>query len=330
MRVLLLLVTACEVGALDTPPPRAPKLSTNAKVPRYAAMRDAAADRGMANAYLLAGIANDETGLAMCWSEATWACQGPSSPDCGGGPVIAGAADGPCGDQQGGLGMFQFDAGTYADTIAKYGSDVLTVAGQTSHAIDYATWMVKVSAYTTNAETDDKARAWIDAFDPGNPTLVDQWISTVVRYYNGCQPGWSCWSDRYGTYSDGFHLAIDEPGSLAFWSAIGEIEKKYIALGGYSSVLGMPVSGEQGTPDGIGRYSVFQNGSIYWTPQLGPHEVHGRIRDAWAQVGWEAGELGYPTSDEYAVAGGRRSDFQHGSITWTEATDQTAITVTGS
>ncbi len=344
MRLLppLLLTAACAGGAPDDPPSKGvstPQLSTNAKVPRYAAIRDAAAGRGMANAYLLAGIANDETGLAMCWSEATWACQGPGSPDCGGGPVIAGAADGPCGDQQGGLGMFQFDAGTYTDTINKYSSDVLTVAGQTSHAIDYATWMVKVSDYTTDAETDDKARAWINRFDPNNPTLVDQWISTVVRYYNGCQPGWSCWNDRYRTYSDGFHLAIDEPGGLAFWNVstgttcggspavVGEIEKKYLALGGCTSILGVPTTPEEGTPDGIGRYSVFQNGSIYWTPQLGAHEVHGRIRDAWAQAGWEAGELGYPISDEYAVTGGRRSDFEHGSITWDSSTDQTSITL---
>src|SRR5690348_3753785 len=256
-----------------------------ARRPRSAAIRDVAASRGLTNGVLLAGIAQVETGLSHCWSEATWACKGPTSSFCGG-PVIAGAADGPCSAQQGGLGMFQFDAGTFSDTIDHYGSDVLTVAGQTSHAIDYATWMVKISAYTTNAETDDKARAWLDAFDPNNAALVDQWISTVVRYYNGCQPGWSCWSDRYRTYSDGYQLAIDEPGGLPFWTAgtrcgssppvIGAIEQKYLALGGCTSLLGIPVSGEQGTPDGIGRYSVFENGSIYWTAQLGAHEVHGR------------------------------------------------------
>jgi hypothetical protein len=341
--LLLLFAAGCVVGAGSDgppdPPPAHPLLSTGAKLPRYAAIRDAAAARGVANAYLLAGIANDETGLAMCWSEATWACQGPSSPDCGGGPVIAGAADGPCSAQQGGLGMFQFDAGTFGDTINSYGGDVLTVAGQTSHAIDYAVQMVKISAYTTDAETDAKARAWIDRFDPNNATLVDQWIETVVRYYNGCQPGWSCWNDRYRTYSDGFHLAIDEPGGLAFWTAgtrcgdspsvVGEIEKKYIALGACTSLLGIPVTEERGAPDGIGRYSVFDQGSIYWTPQLGAHEVHGRIRDAWAQAGWEAGALGYPISDEYPIPGGRRSDFEHGAITWDQATDATSILMNG-
>lgn len=346
--VCLLALVSCTSGedGADPPegdvpergPPLSIQLTVNAKQPRYARMRDAAAAHGMRNGFLLAGIANDETGLAMCWSEATWACQGPSSPDCGGGPVIAGSADGPCSARQGGLGMFQFDAGTYTDTINRYGTNVLTVAGQTSDAIDYAIWMVKISAYTTGAETDDKARAWINRFDPNNGALVDQWIRTVVRYYNGCQPSWSCWNDRYRTYSDGYHQAINEPGGFAFWTpgtrcgntpgVIGEIERKYLALGSCTSVLGIPITSEQTTPDGIGRYSVFERGSIYWTPQLGAFEVHGRIRDAWATAGWETGALGYPTSDETDVPGGRRSTFQHGAITWTASTDQTSITLT--
>jgi hypothetical protein len=395
--VALLLVSSCTIGTEGEEPEEvheggSKQLSVNAKRPRYEQIREAVRARGMNNAFLLAGIANDETGLAMCWSEATWACKGPPSPDCGGGPIIAGSADGPCGDQQGGLGMFQFDAGTYQQTISKYGGSVLTTAGQTSHAIDYAVWMVKISAYTTDAETDAKARAWIDRFDPNNAALRDQWIKTVVRYYNGCQPSWSCWNPRYKTYSDGYHLAISEPGGLGFWGAssgtrcgaspavVGEIEKKYLALGGCGSVLGAPVTDERVTPDSAGRYSVFEHGSIYWTPQLGAHEVHGVIRDEWAATGWEAGilgypitdelptpdgigrynvfekgsiywspqtgahevhgrirdayktagweagALGYPTSGEYAVTGGRRSDFQHGSITWTESTDTTSIT----
>ncbi len=194
-------------------------LSAAQKRPRYERIRDALRTRGIAkNGYLFAGIANTETGLVMCWSEATWACQGPASPDCGGGPVIAGAGDGPCSWQEGGLGLFQFDAGTFNQTLAKYGSNVLTVEGQLDHAVDYVVAMVKNSDYTTNAETDAKALAWLNNFDPNNATLRDQWIKTVLRYYNGCQPGWSCWSPRYQTYTDGMNQAISDPGGLAFWA----------------------------------------------------------------------------------------------------------------
>ena len=112
--------------------------------------------------------------------------------------------------------MFQFDAGTFTDTLNTYGSDVLTVAGNTSHALDYVINMVKISAYTTNAGTDAKALQWVIDFDLSNSTLRDQWIKTVTHYYNGCQPGWSCWSQRYNHYNDSLQTVIDETG-LPFW-----------------------------------------------------------------------------------------------------------------
>lgn len=332
------MVPACSDGQGSSAPGTSTSdLTSNQRRPRYERMRDAAAASGITNtAFLFAGIAMDETGLAQCWSEATWACQGPNSPDCGGGPVIAGSGDGPCGNRQGGLGMFQFDSGTYSDTLRTYGNDVLTVEGQMRHAVDYVVNMVKISAYTTDAETDDKARAWINRFDVNDGALRDQWIHTVVRYYNGCGPGCSVAAARYQTYSDGLNQVLAETGGTAFWAsgttcpggsgaAVGAIEAKYKALGGCGSVLGVPKSNELGTPDGVGRYSVFDHGSIYWTPNTGAHEVLGVIRDKYASVGWEAGALGYPVSDEYAIAGGRKSDFQHGAISWNAATNVATV-----
>jgi uncharacterized protein with LGFP repeats len=61
---------------------------------------------------------------------------------------------------------------------------------------------------------------------------------------------------------------------------------------------------------------------VYWSPRTGAHEVHGLIRGRWAALGWEASYLGYPTSDEFAVAGGRRVNFERGHITFTSATGQ--------
>lgn len=184
---------------------------------RYGKIRDAAATRGIDHtAYLLAGIAYSETGLAHCWSEATWACQGPNSVDCGGGPVIAGAGDGPCSLQQGGLGMFQFDAGTFADTLATYGDDVLTIAGNTSHAIDYVLNMVQKSTYTPQMSSAADALDWINNFDYNNATHKDIWVKTVTHYYNGCLPSYSCWSQRYAHYMDGLDTVVGETG-LPFW-----------------------------------------------------------------------------------------------------------------
>ncbi len=58
---------------------------------------------------------------------------------------------------------------------------------------------------------------------------------------------------------------------------------------------------------------------MYWTPTTGAHEVRGAIRDTWGRMGAERSWLGHPISDEYAVAGGQRSDFQGGSLMWTAA-----------
>ena len=46
-------------------------------------------------------------------------------------------------------------------------------------------------------------------------------------------------------------------------------------------------------------------------------------------LGWEAGALGYPVSDEYDAPGGKRSDFQHGSITWSAATNEARASTGG-
>lgn len=69
----------------------------------------------------------------------------------------------------------------------------------------------------------------------------------------------------------------------------GAIRDKWAALGWEGSFLGYPVTDETTTPDGNGRYNHFQGGSIYWTPETGAWEVHGAIRDKWAELGWERG-----------------------------------------
>jgi hypothetical protein len=119
---------------------------------------------------------------------------------------------------------------------------------------------------------------------------------------------------------------VFENGSI-YWSPAtaahevhGAIRDKYKDVGWEAGVLGYPVSDEISAPDGSGRYAMFERGSIYWSPATGAHEVHGRIRDKWQELGWEAGALGYPVSDEHDVAGGRQSDFQRGSILWNAQT----------
>ncbi len=101
------------------------------------------------------------------------------------------------------------------------------------------------------------------------------------------------------------------------WEVHGAILDRWAGLGWETGRLGYPVTNETRTPDGVGRFNHFERGaSIYWTPRTGAREVYGAIRARWAALGWEWSYLGYPTSGEFAITGGRRSNFERGFITW--------------
>lgn len=106
------------------------------------------------------------------------------------------------------------------------------------------------------------------------------------------------------TQSEGFFNHF-EGGSL-YWhpstgahEVHGAIRQKYLELGAEGSFLGYPTTDELRCPDRRGRFNHFQAGSIYWTKETWAHEVHGLIRNYWAQNGWERNPaLGYPLTDE--------------------------------
>lgn len=105
----------------------------------------------------------------------------------------------------------------------------------------------------------------------------------------------------------------------------GKIEETYHRLGGWGRF------GNATTPESVsawnGRFQVFQrDASIYWHPNVDngtAHQVGGRIRDKWGDLGWENTALGYPTTDELKTPDGvgRFNHFQGGSIYWSPNTD---------
>ncbi len=95
----------------------------------------------------------------------------------------------------------------------------------------------------------------------------------------------------------------------------GEVYKKYVAAGGATSPLGAPEEAQEAGPNG-GEYQDFTGGTIYWSKDSGAHIVWGDIREAWEENGGANGTLGYPTSDEKDITGGKQSDFTGGTITW--------------
>ncbi len=102
----------------------------------------------------------------------------------------------------------------------------------------------------------------------------------------------------------------------------GAIWDEWASLGWERSVLGYPRTDEFPCLDGVGAFSHFQGGSIFWSPATGAHETHGAINTLWSSMNWERSVLGYPTSDENPCPDGigRFNHFQHGGIYWTPDT----------
>jgi uncharacterized protein with LGFP repeats len=106
----------------------------------------------------------------------------------------------------------------------------------------------------------------------------------------------------------------------------GAIRTKWNALGAEAGLLGYPQSDEVAVS--VGRASRFQHGNVYWNSRDGAHEVHGGILARYLSLGGTGSRLGPPTSDEYTVAAGYRSNFRHGAIIWNSATRTTTVKYT--
>ncbi|MGM7647677.1 LGFP repeat-containing protein [Nocardia sp. JW2] len=108
------------------------------------------------------------------------------------------------------------------------------------------------------------------------------------------------------------------------FEATGAIGDHYNEAGGASSPLGEPISAELDAPGG-GKYQEFTGGVIYFNLPTGAKTVYGAIRQAWEAEGGAGGRLGYPTSDEQDIEGGKISHFENGSISYSIADDAVTI-----
>lgn len=125
-------------------------------------------------------------------------------------------------------------------------------------------------------------------------------------------------SDGVGRFNDFAEASVYWHPSTGAFAMHGPIRDRWRAMGAEMSMLGYPTSNESPTPDAIGRCNHFQNGSIYWTPTTGAHEVYGLVRTRWAELRWERGLLGYPISTPFTEVRNRIAFvvalFQHGKI----------------
>jgi len=121
-----------------------------------------------------------------------------------------------------------------------------------------------------------------------------------------------------------------------YWSAAtdareihGAIRDRWLAMGGPTSVLGLPISDECSVNGTAGRFNRFANGGfIYWSPSTGAWDIYGAIYAEWNSNGGPLGPLGFPISGETDTPSlpnlpllgdlpkGRFNDFEHGVIVW--------------
>jgi hypothetical protein len=170
--------------------------------------------RGITNPLLFAGIANHETSFAHCVADyyVQKCMQSPGTPrsrSCDGGSVTIGNADASCDD--GGMGLFQLDAGTQAETVAKYGADVVELEGNIDHAIDHVLDDVE------RCELGTDTIAWLNGARHGTADY-DRWFTCIAREYNGCRSENGCdEAKRASQYKSATESIATEFG-LTYWT----------------------------------------------------------------------------------------------------------------
>ncbi|WP_336857526.1 M12 family metallo-peptidase [Sinomonas albida] len=117
----------------------------------------------------------------------------------------------------------------------------------------------------------------------------------------------------YQSYQNGAIVSSPNAGTH---ESLGAMRQVWQQLGFESGVLGYPTSGIVAGLVNGGSYQNYEGGATITSPATGAHESYGPIRALWQKLGFEAGELGYPTS---GIVGGLRNggsyqNFQNGAI----------------
>ncbi len=116
------------------------------------------------------------------------------------------------------------------------------------------------------------------------------------------------------TYENGQIRWSTRGGAHPIW---GKILERYKTAEAEGRSLDWPTANEMKDAADGGAYQHFTGGSIYFHPSTGAHRVSGGIRNLWEGQRWERGQMGYPTGEETATAGGGvYQTFQGGTAYW--------------
>lgn len=100
---------------------------------------------------------------------------------------------------------------------------------------------------------------------------------------------------------------------------IGDIGKRWHAIGGVNSIVGKPVENEKPLI-GATRIQRFERGVIAWGPQTGAWEIYGGILQRWSADGGK--QVGMPLGPEGPgpIPGSRWQRFTTGYLVWSPTT----------
>lgn len=178
--------------------------------------------------------------------------------------------------------------------------------------------------------TTDRAISWSNATGawPVQGANFTQWVNFgreagLLGYPTAGERPTNVLSGSFSTFSK-----AGRPSALYWSSGTGShairnaIYSRYAELGGVAE-YGYPTMDEMATGAKPGAYQNFRSGgatsdnvSFYWSSATGAWPVTGGVRSFWLSLDGHNGSLGFPTSPEYTVFGGRRSDFQTAYIRW--------------
>ncbi|MFI5589018.1 AbfB domain-containing protein [Amycolatopsis sp. NPDC051758] len=211
-----------------------------------------------------------------------------------------------------------------AGVTLRGGADFLTrqADGRAGVGIEFYWWVTEPLPDSTEI-TVHWLNKYLPDYDPYTDLLVSplgpERVDGAVRYRDfqrRTAPGQVAFRS-YWSRGGAVHPLTTGRGSAC---ASPEILAAYLRLGGHPA-LGVPITDEACTSDKAGRFVNFAGGgSIYSIDRAGAHAVLGEIRAKWLSLGGEKSTLGYPTSDEVAIPGGRRSTFERGRIDYDTAT----------
>ncbi|MFN3540468.1 MAG: N-acetylmuramoyl-L-alanine amidase [Rhodococcus sp. (in: high G+C Gram-positive bacteria)] len=170
------------------------------------------------------------------------------------------------------------------------------------------------AGYARLGEIRDIAAANLGGGDatPASPDAPDTTPDSAVTDSTPARPG----TDVSSTLGENIPALVAELQRLA---ATSPVAQKWLASGGETGSLGVPVSGLVQVSGGREK-AQFANGEIITNMAGQAVAVIGKIFQQYVQQGGVDGVLGLPLTDEFRVPEGFRTDFENGSLIFNELT----------